>query len=158
MKEFKIRVETLPPLRVAFFRAFSETPEREASETLLAWADRKGLLVDPTSFRCFGFNNPPPWATEGPAYGYESWITVGPDAEPDGVVQIKEFSGSLCAVTSIDRLAEIGAAWEFLYRWVEGNETYQHAHLDGLEEVLSPIGTPEAELAFNLWLPILPAQ
>jgi DNA gyrase inhibitor GyrI len=155
MSEFKVRIEQLPPMRVAYYRAFSETPEMEASGTLLAWADQRGLLKGAEVLRRFGFNNPPPWDTAGPEYGYESWIVVGLDVEPEGDVQIKEHPGALCAVTSIERLAQIGDAWMFLYRWVESSETYVHAHMDGLEEVLSPIGTPEEELAFNLWLPVL---
>lgn len=58
-----------------------------------------------------------------------------------------------CAVTSIDKLDNIGTAWEYLYEWVKDSPDYEHTQLDGLEEVLSPVGTPEEELAFNLYLP-----
>jgi DNA gyrase inhibitor GyrI len=158
MNQFKIRVEELPPMRVAYYRAYSTSPELEAVGTLWAWAESKGLTTDPESVRRFGFNNPPPWGTEGPEYGYESWIKVGPAVEPEGEIRIKEFPGSLCAVTSIERLAQIGAAWEYLYQWCQNSQEYQHADMDGLEECLSPIDTPEADLAFNLWLPIIPLQ
>jgi len=156
METFNVRVVTLPPMRVAYFKAFSLHPEMEASSTLLEWAERVGFLSDPEAVRRFGFNNPPPWNNPGPDYGYESWITIPADIHPTGEIRVKQFPGSLCAVTTIARLADIGDAWEYLYRWVQRSQDYEHAHMDGLEEVLSPVGTPEEQLSFNLWLPILP--
>lgn len=73
---------------------------------------------------------------------------------PTGEIRVKQFPGSLCAVTSIEKLADIGAAWEYLYQWIQQSERYEHAHMDGLEQVLSSVGTPEEQLSFNLWLPI----
>ena len=67
---------------------------------------------------------------------------------------VKEFPGARCAVTSIEKLSDIGAAWDYLYKWVGENPEYEHAPMDGLEEVTSPLGTPEEEFAFNLYLPV----
>jgi predicted transcriptional regulator YdeE len=79
--------------------------------------------------------------------------------EPDIVVPpyllTKKFPGAKCAVTSIEKLADIGDAWEYLYEWVNQNDEYEHAHLDGLEEVISTLDTSEEELAFNLYLPVI---
>jgi DNA gyrase inhibitor GyrI len=155
MREFKIRIEKLPSMRVAYYTGFAKHPEMEAWGTLLTWAQGKGLVSQPLSFRRFGFNNPPPWGTEGEEYGYECWITVDEQVEASGEVGIKAFPGSLCAATSIERLADIGNAWETLYQWVEDSGQYDHAHMDGLEEVISPLDTPEEELAFHLYLPIV---
>lgn len=151
MSEFEVRIEELPPMRVASFKGFSETPETEAHEATVAWAKKKGLLED---FRTFGFNNPPPWETEGSEYGYEIWLVIGPEVEVEDGVEVKDFPGYLCAVTSIEKLADIGDAWKYLYNWVKDSKEYEHADTDGLEEVLSPIGTPEEELSFNLYLPV----
>ena len=154
MNEFDIHIETLPPMRVTYFKAFSQHPEVEASWTLWAWAELVGIIIELHSVRRSGFNNPPPWDTPGPAYGYESWITVDPDVNPIGEIRVKRFPGSLCALTSIEKLSDIGTAWKYLYQWCQGSDEYEHAHLDGLEEVLRPVGTPEEHLRFNLWLPI----
>jgi DNA gyrase inhibitor GyrI len=154
MEKFHVRVATLPPMQVAYFKAFSLHPEMEASGTLWEWAEQIGLVADTGAVKRFGFNNPPPWDTSGPDYGYESWITMPEDTQPTGEIQVKQFPGSLCAVTTIARLADIGTAWEYLYQWVQRSQDYEHAHIDGLEEVLSPVGTPEEQLSFNLWLPI----
>jgi len=87
-------------------------------------------------------------------YGYELWVVVESDLEVPPYLMVKEFPGAKYAVTSIDKLADIGAAWEFLYKWVENSKDYEHAHMDGLEEVLSPLGTPDKEFSFNLYLPV----
>lgn len=79
---------------------------------------------------------------------------VDPDLDVPPYLMVKTFPGAKCGVTRIEKLAEIGAAWEYLYEWVEDSKEYEHTHLDGLEEFVSPIGTPEEELAFNLYLPI----
>ena len=154
MNEFDIRIETLPPMRVAYYKTFSQHPEAEASGTLWAWAEQVGICMHPVSERRFGFNNPPSCDTPSLVYGYESWITIPADINPTGEIRVKQFPGSLCAVTSIEKLANIGSAWKHLYNWCQDTDEYEHAHIDGLEEVLSPVGTPEEQLRFILWLPI----
>jgi DNA gyrase inhibitor GyrI len=151
MSEFEIRIEELPAMRVASFKGFSETPEMDAHNTAVAWAEKKGLLKD---FHTFGFNNPPPWSTDGPEYGYELWVVIGKDTEVEADIEVKEYPATLCAVTSIERLEQIGDAWKYLYEWVKASKEYEHPDVNGLEEVTSPIGTPEEELSFNLWLPV----
>ena len=151
MSKFEIRIEELAPMRVASFKGFSETPEMIAHDAAIAWAKKKELIE---SFHTFGFNNPSPWATEGPEYGYEVWVVIDDDLEVEDGVKVKEFPGHLCAVTSIEKLADIGDAWKELYTWVKKSENYHHAKVGGLEQVTSPLGTPEQELCFNLYLPV----
>jgi DNA gyrase inhibitor GyrI len=154
MSKFKIRIEELAPMRVAVFRGYSKTPEMEAHEHAVAFAKEKGLVDKINCLKTFGFNKPAPWVTKEEEYGYELWVVVGSDVDVPPYIMVKEFPGVKCAVTSIDKLADIGAAWEYLYEWVEASKDFEHAHLDGLEEVLSPLGTPEEVLAFNLYLPV----
>ena len=153
MSKFEIRTEELAPMRVAVFRGFSKTPETEAHDLAVAFGKEKGLIRD-NHLKTFGFNKPCPWETKSDEYGYEVWVVTDPKAEIPGFVMSKEFPGAKCAVTRIDKLADIGDAWEYLYDWVKGSKEYEHAHMDGLEEVLSPLGTSEQELAFNLYLPV----
>lgn len=117
MSVFDIRIETLPPMRVAYFKAFSQHPEMEASGTLWACSEQVGIMINQNSVRRVGFNNPPPWDTPDPAYGCKSWITIPADINQAGEIRVKRFPGSLCAVTSIEKLAGIGAVWEHLYNW-----------------------------------------
>lgn len=154
MSKFKIRIEELGPMRVVVFRGYSTTPEMEAHEQAVAFATEKGLINENNCLKTFGFNKPAPWVTQGDEYGYELWVVVDPEINIPPYLMVKEFPGARCAVTSIEKLADIGAAWEYLYKWVGDSKDYEHSHIDGLEEVLSPLGTPEEELAFNLYLPV----
>ena len=76
---------------------FGASPEELAWGTLLEWARASGLLDAELAPHFFGFNNPNPSAGN-PNYGYEQWITVGPDVADGAGVTIKEFPGGLYAV------------------------------------------------------------
>jgi hypothetical protein len=114
MNEFKVRLVKLEPLRVASVHGFGQSPEDEAWQKLMAWAKPKGYLDDKEHHRIFGFNNPNP-SPGSPNYGYEFWMVVGPEVQPEGEVEIKEFPGGLYAVARCDvqgdpwRLEETGA-------------------------------------------------
>lgn len=155
MSQFTIRIEELDSMRVVVFRGYSKTPEMDAQKHAVAFAKEKGLIDKKNCLKTFGFNKPAPWMTNEEEYGYELWVVVDSYVDVPPYLVVKEFPGSKCAVTSIEKLADIGAAWEFLYEWVENSKEYEHAHRDGMEEVLSPLGTPEEELAFNLYLPVI---
>ena len=79
---------------------------------------------------------------------------VGDEVDVPPYLPVKNYPGAKCAVTQIEKLADIGAAWEHLYQWVEEHKDYEHAHMDGLEQVLSPLGTPEEQYSFKLYLPV----
>ncbi len=99
MSELDVRIVTLPPLRVAAFRAFGAGPETPAWAKMEAWAKPKGYMDKQGQQRIFGFNNPDP-APGSPNYGYEFWITVGPEVDTQEGFTIKEFAGGLYAVTN----------------------------------------------------------
>ena len=46
--------------------------------------------VDVEKARFFGFNNPNP-SPGSPNYGYEQWLTVGPEVQAEGGIVIKEI-------------------------------------------------------------------
>jgi DNA gyrase inhibitor GyrI len=154
MSKFDVRIEELASMKVAVFRGYSETPEMEAHNLAVAFGKAKGLIKD-NYLRTFGFNKPCPWETQGDEYGYEVWVVADASMDIPEFVMSKEFPGAKCAVSSIEQLSDIGDAWKHLYEWVKDSKEYEHAHMDGLEEVLSPLGTPEQDLAFNLYLPVI---
>lgn len=154
MKQFEVHIEKLDPMRVVVFRGYSTQPEMEAHHLAVAYAKANGLVDEDNCVKTFGFNKPAPWVTKDDEYGYELWVVVGAELEVPPYLRVKEFPGATCAVTQIERLADIGAAWEYLYQWVGDNQDYEHAHLDGLEQVLSPLGTPEEDYVFKLYLPV----
>ena len=130
MKVTDVRIVRLEPLRVASALGFGAEPESLAWQKILAWAERNGVLKD-TEARRFGFNNPSPSAGS-PNYGYEQWVTVGPDAQGDGEVEIKTFGGGLYAVARCN-LGHIGEVWRDLVAWRERSR-YRPAHHQWLED------------------------
>jgi DNA gyrase inhibitor GyrI len=151
--DLNVRLVTLEPLRVAALQRYSETPELDAWRDLLAWADAKGLTQ--TAPRYFGFDNPMP--THGtPLHGYEVWMTVADEVQPDETVQIKVCDGGLYAVTQVIGTDNIFNTWMALSRWVETSPYQaQHQQRQCLEEHLR-FGTdiPTETFVLDLYLPV----
>lgn len=150
MDAMEVRIERLAPMRVASVRVESEQPETEAWEKLKAWAEPRGLLRDLGQHPVFGFNNPAP-SPGCSTYGYEFWMRVGPEAEPEGPVEVKEVEGGRYAVATHrgypnpevwkrlwDRVQECG------YRWRRTHE---------LERLVEPTAS-EGDMVVELYLPI----
>jgi DNA gyrase inhibitor GyrI len=152
MTELEVRIVRLEPMRVACVNGYSETPEEDAWNALMAWAKPKGLLDDGDSFRIFGFNNPNP-SHGTPKYGYEIWLTVGPEIEPEDNLRIHDFSGGLYAVTQCIGIPNIGKVWKQLVAWRE-NSKYKQAYHQWLEEHTSPLEPSPEKLNLDLYLPI----
>lgn len=151
-----VRIVELEPLRVASVHGFGPEPEMQAWAKLQAWAAPRGYLEDPAHHRIFGFNNPNPSAGS-PNYGYEFWIEVGPDVEPEGDVRIVDFRGGAYAVSRVeargDAYESIPQGWQRLHRWCE-EQGLRFGHHQWLEQ---HIGGPVEEVDFtlDLHMPIL---
>lgn len=152
MSELEVRIAKLAPLRVACTHGFGESPEKVATEKVLPFAEARELL-DREGARWFGFNNPDP-SPGSPNYGYDVWISVGPEVEAEGEVTIQEFPGGLYAVARCEGLQNIGEVWKRLCTWRE-DSPYKKAHHQWLEELLV-IPPPERleDFVFDLYLPI----
>ena len=156
MSEENIRIVNLGPLRVASVLGFGTQPEIQALEKLSAWAASKGYLEHLDEHRIFGFNNPSP-SPGSPNYGYEFWMTVGPDVESEGELEIKEISAELYAVATChvrgDPNETIPAAWKKLVTWREDSPYHQASH-QWLEEHLDITKISQGEWDMDLYLPI----
>jgi len=153
MGELEVRIVKFESMRVASAHAYSASPEGDAFEKLVAWAQPKGLIDDLGTHRIFGFNSPDP--TPGsPNYGYEFWIVVGPGAEPEGEIKVKDFDGGLYAVTRCEGVENIHLTWKKLATWLEDSK-YRHGQHQWLEEHLSAIGAPPDEMIIDLYAPIV---
>lgn len=163
MSELEVRIIKLGSMRVASAHGYGASPESIAWNKLVAWAKPKGFLDNLENHRIFGFNNPNP--SEGtPNYGYEFWITVGPEVESEGEIEIKEFAGGTYAVTRCEPETgeEIGRDWQALgtwladsphqgarHQWLEG-----HIWKDGIVEMKDdPFA--EKKLVLDLYAPIV---
>lgn len=161
MKEFKVEIVELEPMRVASAQAVSETPENDAWEKMRAWAEPKGLLEDLENHPVFGFNNPDPSPGQK-EYGYEFWIRVGSDIKPEGEITIKDFEGGLYAVTTCNLREEIESeffkkegfleSWKNIVDWVKSSE-YEFGSHQCLEKAHDPTASVEG-LILDLYCPI----
>jgi len=156
MEKQDVRIITLPAMRVASFYAFSSSPESEAIDEAVKWAKSNGLWQEPPALRIFGFNNPDP--TPGsPNYGYELWLTIGPDVKPGTDVKVKDFSGGKYAVLLCDVSGDpwdiIPSTWQKLVKWLETSH-YTHGNHQWLEEHLSRSDSIEQGFILDLYLPI----
>jgi DNA gyrase inhibitor GyrI len=161
VKELKVSVARLEPMHVASTRTISATPEREAWEKMQAWAEPKGLLEDIEKHPVFGFNNPDP-SPDRKEYGYEFWIRVEPDFEPEGEIEIKEFKGGLYAVTTCKLKEEIESeffqkagyleSWKRIVDWVKSSK-YKFGKHQSLEKAHDPMASDEG-LILDLYCPI----
>jgi AraC family transcriptional regulator len=162
MNDLDVRVVELEPMRVASLWAFGESPEDQVWEKLEAWAGPKGLLDHPEEHPIFGFNNPNPSAGS-PNYGYELWVVVGPDVEPEGDVRILDFGGGLYAVARCEVAREdpenIGRTWKRLAAWREDSRYACATHQWLEKSVLIPQWPgasipPGVDFVLDLYLPI----
>jgi effector-binding domain-containing protein len=152
MTELEVKIVRLEPMRVACTLGFGASPELIAWDKILAFARLKGL--DTKKARFFGFNNPNP-SPGSPNYGYEQWMTVGPDVEGEGDIAIKEIPSRLYAVTQFKGLEKIGQVWQQLVLWFEDSSYKKPPHwCECLEELLTPVDVPPEAYVFNLYLPI----
>ena len=161
MKKFEVQIVRLEPMRVASARVISKTPEKDAWEKMRAWAEPKGLLDDLTTHPVYGFNNPNP-SPGREEYGYEFWIRVDPDVEPEGEIQIKKVEGGLYAVTTCRLKEELESeffqkegyleSWKNLVDWVKSSK-YTSGSRQCLEKAHDP-GASEEELVLDLYCPI----
>lgn len=152
VSKLEVRIVDMDPLRVASVLGFGESPETLATQKMQAFMQSKGLRFE--DVRWFGFNNPNP--TPGsPNYGYEVWVTVGPEIEAEGEVVIKEIPARKYAVTRFTGLENIGRVWRDLVLWFEDSAykkpPYWH---ECLENLLVHPDTPYDRYTFDLYLPI----
>lgn len=153
MNELAVRIVRLEPVRVASFHGFGPSPEHLAIQKLADWAAPRGYLQDRKQHRIFGFNNPNP-SHGSPNYGYELWLVVGPEVEPEAEVPIREFAGGLYAVARCKSVENITATWQQLVGWL-ANSRYGHADHQWLEEHLNDaFPAPDEELILDLYAPI----
>ena len=150
MAEQEVRIVELEPIRVAAALGFGPEPETEAWDKLMTWA-RATNHLDGTQ-RYFGFNNPNPMPGS-PNYGYEQWMTVGPDVQPLADVEIKSFEGGLFGVLRCESLATIEEDWGRLAAWLDASPCRTDER-QCLEELLSSPVLPYAEWVFDLYVAI----
>ena len=153
MSELDVKIVKLEPMRLASAHGFGTSPEDMAGKKIHAFLKKNNLLEGyGTTRRHFGFNNPNP-SPGSPNYGYEIWVEVGPEVEPEGDIRIIDFCGGLYAVTRFQNLENIGRVWRELVQWRE-NSKYSPASHQCLEQLHNPTEPDISKYDFTLFLPI----
>jgi len=154
LDEMKVRLEELRTMRAAHVHVLSDAPEEDAMKKMIGWAERRGIR----EARLFGRNTYP---TNNPEpHGYEFFLTVGQDVQPEGNIDMVEIHGGLYAVLRFQNLNKIGEAWKKLWGWLEeskrehiGMKKGEYGWVDGYEEHLNwQEKKPQTEWIFDLWL------
>ena len=92
----EVRIERLETMRVVYTHVLSDTPEEDAGKKIIEWAEARGLHERQVRPRLFGRNTYP---TDNPEpHGYEFYLTVNPDIEPNEDGEIAEIESGLYAV------------------------------------------------------------
>lgn len=147
-----VRIVELPRLRVVGALGFGPSPEEEAWKLIERFGRRHGLDLWSGEHRFFGFNNPDP-SPGSPNYGYEQWMTVGPDVTVEPPYEIKHVPDGRYAVVSCTGIEQITATWAQLVTWFEENGRPLPLDRDRcLEELLTPIAQPPETWRFDLYL------
>ncbi len=158
VRDMEARLERLETMRAAHIHVLSETPEEDAWRKMEAWAKPKGLLERDVGTRVFGRNTFP---TDNPEpHGYEFFLTVGPNTEPEGEIDIRQIPGGPYAVYRFENLNNIRKAWEHLWNWIKnakhdhiGWQKGEHGWYNGFEEHTNWYEKkPPNEWIFDLWV------
>ena len=152
MSDLEVKIIELPPMRMLSSYGFGKEPENTAWEKLRSFMQKhkmeKGSKFPPT----YGFNNPDPY-NGSPNYGYEIWLPVDKDVQPEGDLRVINFRGGLYAVTRFKDISIIGKVWGELVQWQESSKYKLGAH-QWLEHLLEGPDQPIEEFKFDLYLPI----
>jgi DNA gyrase inhibitor GyrI len=150
-----VQIIHLDAMRIASAYGFGHNPEEIAWQRMSLWAQPRGLLNDIDAHPLFGLNNPYPTPTT-PCYGYEFWLRVGTEVEPEGDIRIGEFFGGTYAVMRCEvngHPENIPASWQSLAAWCKTNAHTMGIH-HALERFLS-IPDDLTHLVLDLYCPIL---
>ncbi|MBN1500482.1 MAG: effector binding domain-containing protein [Spirochaetes bacterium] len=149
-------LKKLEPVRVAYCKAFSKTPENDAFKVLIGWAKRTGLIDKDSTHRVFGFDTPDSKSGDE-VYGFEVWMTIDDDMIiEDENVKSKIFDGGMYAVTSTT-IADIITTWDRFREWLKlshyelGNHQFLEEHLPFYEW---DTDIPQKNHKVNLYMPV----
>ncbi|MEN6519769.1 MAG: AraC family transcriptional regulator [Armatimonadota bacterium] len=156
--EIKVLKE-LSPMRVAFYRHISNTPELDALAVIREWTAKAGLDAGQAKTRYFGFNNPNPPADFTPGvseYGYEVWVTVDDDFNiADERIREKVVSGGKYAVMTVnaENGKSIEESWQRFCAWLKTSPYALGSH-QWLEEHLDFGDNQGHDMKLDLYMPL----
>lgn len=160
MGDWDISVEYQEPLLAVYAHVLSETPEEDASEILMKWAQENELLSKCKDTRMFGCNTYP---TKDPEpHGYKLFITVKEPINETEEVKNGKIPGGYYAILRYTTISEMSRSWPALRKWlVDGDYTHtgwrkgEYGWESGFEENISLYeNLPPNEWKFKLMIPV----
>jgi DNA gyrase inhibitor GyrI len=157
MRDMDVRIERRTTLHAIYIHALSDTPEEDAMNRIITWAEAKGLHQAQVKPRLFGRNSYP---TDNPEpHGYECFLTVSSEYRPQGDFRVVEIDGGVYAVLRFTNLFNIQDAWQHLWNWIKehdyehsGMTKGKHGWVNGFEEYRNWYEhKPPDEWEFDLW-------
>jgi len=150
-----VAVRNIEPMRMACYKAVSETPEEDSIGHMRRWLGEKDL-IGARGVRVFGFDAEVTSEQQKAGLrGYEVWASIPKGVEPPKEMMLKDFSGGLFAVMRItdpftNPFEVIPAGWKRLVGWAKANEEYKIVEGPCLEEHIE-----SAEKAcLDIYLPV----
>lgn len=114
-----LRIISLPAMRVAVCNVISESPEDEALNKILEWAEEENLMG---TARIFGFNTTP-YSPESKEYGWAACISIPEQVKLPEYLEEKRLTGGLYA--SLNSTNEVYDSWQTLMRLLKENNEYE---------------------------------
>jgi AraC family transcriptional regulator len=153
----EVRIEDVPPRRVAFMRHVG--PYEEVGKTwakLSAWAASRGLVGPDTLLVGVPYDDPD--VTPPDKLRYDACLTVAGPFEPEGEVGEQVVAGGECAVLRHrGPYRTIGEAYGRLYGdWLPASGREPAAAPSFVVGRVTPPETPPEELVTELYLPLKP--
>lgn len=148
-----VRIVYLPPATVASIHAIGGTPELDTDVMARQFIEKTRLDLYKPDFQYYGFNHPNGTKADGSDHGYERWLTIPDNWEPETPFVKKRFSGGLYAAHTIP----MGAfeEWHWLWKWAENHEQIEM----NLGDAACMHGLLEEHLNFkNLWSLDIPSD
>jgi AraC family transcriptional regulator len=111
----EIEVKSLPSLRVAFVRNLGPYETcHVAWEKLHAWAVNKKLITPETKW--IGASYDDPNTTPPEQIRYDACMTVGPEVEAEGDIQVQELpGGDFIMTTHVGAFSKMGQTFQTLF-------------------------------------------
>lgn len=126
------KIIELPAMKMASFHVTeSKSPENEAWERLLLWAEPMKIFEKPSIYQVFGRNNPIP-LKDHTIRGYEYLVSV-PDDIDARILKTVDFPGGLYVVLQSKGLEQMQKNHNYIMEWIQSSKRYTHGYPDGYD-------------------------
>jgi AraC family transcriptional regulator len=150
-----VRLETVPPRRIAFLRHVGSYDTAEPTfDRLLAWVGRRGLWRPDTLV--LGICHDDPDVTPPDKIRFDCGVTVGDEVRGEGEVGVQTLEGGECAVLTVHGpYTQLGEAYHWLFGvWLPGSGREPRDAPPFEVYHGSPRDTPPEQMRTDIYLPL----